>query len=201
MRAYPEIMERLIRELARFPGIGTKSAERILFYLLKTEKRDVETLAELILQTKNVIKFCRDCGNLSEQELCHICSNPSRNNRVLCVVEEPKDVTFVEKSAGYKGLYHVLSGRISPLEGIGPKELKIENLYKRIEALGCKEIIIATNSNAEGEATALYLSESLKEKFPKLKVTRIARGIPMGSHLEYLDPVTLSRAFEGRAAI
>ena len=201
MSAYPELMERLIRELSKFPGIGTKSAERILFYLLKAEPQEVQNLTTLMLRTKENVAFCRECGNLAQQELCRLCENPARDRTTFCVVEEPKDVIFLERASGFHGLYHVLLGHLSPLEGIGPKELRIQELLKRIEKLGVKEVIIATNSNAEGEATALYLSETLKEKMPFVKVSRIARGIPMGSHIEYLDPVTLSRAMEGRTTL
>jgi len=194
-------MERLIRELSKFPGIGTKSAERILFYLLKADAQEVKNLAQLMLRTKESLTFCRECGNLSEKELCRLCGDPGRDRSLLCIVEEPKDVIFIEKASGYHGLYHVLLGHLSPLEGIGPKQLRVPELFKRIEKLGTKEVILATNSNAEGEATALYLGEALKERFPALKTSRIARGIPMGSHIEYLDPVTLTRAIEGRTAI
>jgi recombination protein RecR len=201
MSAYPELMERLIQALSRFPGIGTKSAERIFFYLLKADAQEVKALAQLIRRTKENLSFCRECGTLAEQELCRLCQDPGRDRTTLCIVEEPKDVIFIEKASNYHGLYHVLLGHLSPLEGIGPKELRISELFKRIDKLGVKEIVLATNSNAEGEATALYLGEVLKEKKPGVKVTRIARGIPMGSHLEYLDPVTLSRALEGRTAV
>jgi recombination protein RecR len=194
-------MERLIQALSRFPGIGTKSAERILFYLLKADSQEVKNLAQLILRTKENLGFCRECGNLSERELCRLCEDPGRDRTILCIVEEPKDVIFIEKASGYHGLYHVLLGHLSPLEGIGPRELRIAELFKRIDKLGVKEAVLATNSNAEGEATALYLGEVLKEKKPALRVSRIARGIPMGSHLEYLDPVTLSRALEERTAV
>ncbi len=201
MGAYPELMERLIRELSKFPGIGTKSAERILFHLLKADTQEVQTLARLILLTKEKLAFCRECGNLSERELCRLCEDPGRDRRLLCIVEDPKDVIFIEKASGYRGLYHVLLGHLSPLEGIGPKQLRVPDLFRRIEKLSAEEVILATNSNAEGEATALYLGEALKEKFGALKISRIARGIPMGSHLEYLDPVTLTRAIEGRTAV
>jgi len=198
---YPEVIDRLIGELSKLPGIGKKSAERILFHLLKNDASDVLHLANLMKLTKDTVRFCRECGNLSQKELCQICEDPGRNRELLLVVEEPKDVVFVEKSSSYHGYYHVLLGRLSPLEGIGPKQLKIDQLFQRVSKLGTTEIIIATNSNAEGETTALFLNEALKEACPQTKVSRIARGIPMGSQLEYLDPVTLARAIEGRTAL
>lgn len=196
MSAYPELLSRLIKELARLPGIGPKSAERIAFYLLKEKPEFSRNLGELMMQTRRHSFFCQECHHLSESEICHICQDPTRDGRTLCVVEDPKDVISFEKTGSYHGLYHVLLGALSPLDGIGPSELKIQDLLKRIREREIEEVILATNSNTEGETTALYLSRVLHPL--KVKVTRIARGLPVGSNIEYVDQATLAQALEGR---
>lgn len=196
MKAYAEWMSQLIEALSRLPGIGRRSAERIVFYLLKAGRDEVAKLSSLLLQVKDNVFFCGLCHNFSDARLCHICSDPGRDHGVICVVEDPKDVIAIEKTGSYVGVYHVLLGALSALEGIGPNEIRITDLLKRIKENKIREIILATNPNTEGETTALYLSKILKPFH--LKITRIARGIPVGSHIEYTDQATLSRALEGR---
>lgn len=197
MSAYSELVQNLVTELKKFPGVGPRSAERILFYLLKAEKQDIKHLSDLLLEVKEKVFFCKVCNNLSEDSVCHICKDEDRDKSTICVVEEPKDVIFLEKCGTYKGVYHVLLGALSPLSGIGPKELKVPDLEARLADGGTvKEVIIATNFNNDGEATALYLKKKLAKH--KVKVTRIARGVPTGSNLEYVDEDTLSCAMLGR---
>jgi recombination protein RecR len=190
-----ESVEKLINLLARLPGIGRKSAGRLAFHILKIQKEEALELAEAIVDVKEKVGFCSVCFSISEDEPCHICTDPNRRNDIICVIEESVDLAALEKAEGYNGLYHVLCGRISPLDGIGPDDLKIKALLDRIDN-NVEEIIIATNPNVEGEATALYLARLLKPL--GIRVTRIARGLPVGSDLEYADGVTLSRALEGR---
>ena len=197
---YSERLQKLMKSFTKLPGIGPKSAERIVLHLLKQDKNQTEELARLILESKANTFFCGRCNNLSEKKICHICEDPTRDSTVLCVVEEPKDVASVERTASYSGLYHVLLGALSPLEGIGPRELKLDRLVKRISTSGIKEVILATNPNAEGDATALYLTEVLKP-LTHVLVTRIARGVPVGTHIEYIDQATLQRALEGRTTV
>lgn len=199
MTAYSELMTRLVKELARLPGIGPKSAERIAFHLLKENDEYAKTLADLILKVKSQSFFCRECHHFSESEICHICRDPGRDGRILCVVEDPKDVISLEKTGSYRGLYHVLLGALSPLDGVGPRELKIEDLLTRIRERQVDEIILATNSNTEGETTALYLVRVLKPL--GVKVSRIARGLPVGSQIEYADQATLAQALEARTSV
>ena len=197
---YSERLEKLMKSFTKLPGIGPKSAERIVLHLLKQDRTQVEELARLISDAKANTFFCQRCNNLSEKKICHICANPVRDQTTLCIVEEPKDVASFERTGSYSGVYHVLLGALSPLEGIGPRELRLDRLVKRIGTGGIKEVILATNPNAEGDATALYLTEILKP-FSHVKVTRIARGVPVGTHLEYIDQATLQRALEGRTAV
>lgn len=199
MPAYSESLERLLKALARLPGLGARSSERILFHLLKASREEVEELATAIQEAKREARFCKVCGNFAERELCVICENPSRDARVICVVEDPKDVARLERTGRFNGVYHVLLGALSPLDDIGPKELRVNELFKRVERTSAREVILATNSNSEGEATAFYLAEVLKRK--GVKTTRIARGIPMGGSLEFADEATLERALEDRQAI
>lgn len=194
-----DLLTQLIRALSRLPGIGPKSAERIVFYLLRSEAQEAKALAGLILRLKQNIRFCTVCSNLAETERCSICEDPARNRRLLCVVEEPKDVLSIEKTAEYHGLYHVLLGALSPLDGVGPKQIRIEELLKRVRAESVEEVILATNPNAEGEATALYIAKRLEPL--KVKVTRLARGLAVGSSLEYADQSTLARAFADRVPV
>lgn len=190
---YPESLINLIDQLKTLPGIGPKSAERIAFHLLKT---DSAKLTQAITELKNRIRYCTQCFNLSEKELCSICSNARRDKNVICVIENPRDVQAIEKTRKYNGLYHVLLGKISPLDGIGPDKIKIKELLHRIEKQKPQEIIIATSSDVEGETTALYLAKALKPL--GVKITRIAYGIPVGSSLEFTDEITLMRSLEGR---
>ncbi|MFA6599811.1 MAG: recombination mediator RecR [Candidatus Omnitrophota bacterium] len=198
-RAYADWMTQLVDALVRLPGIGRRSAERIVFYLLKTQREEVFKLASLLTAAKENVFFCQICHNFSDAKVCHICSDPGRDRGLVCVVEDPKDVISIEKTGSYAGVYHVLLGSLSPLEGIGPNEIQIPDFLKRIKDEPVREVILATNPNTEGETTALYLAKMLKPF--KMKVTRIARGIPVGSHIEYADQATLSRALQGRIPV
>lgn len=189
----------MIKSLSSLPGIGPKSAERIALHMMKQGRAEVEEIAHAILEAKANTFFCEECNNLSDSKICHICQDPGRDHGIVCVVEEPKDVASVEKTGGYNGVYHVLLGALSPLEGIGPRELKLDRFVKRIDKSGVREVILATNPNAEGDATAFYLAEILKSA--KVTITRIARGVPVGSSLEFVDQATLQRALEGRTAV
>ena len=199
MSRYTRSMQQLISELTKMPGIGPRSAERLAFHIINLPFEEAKRLAVNILQAKKTIRFCKICFNLSEREICHICDNPSRDRSLLCVVEEPKDVISIEKSGTFKGLYHILLGAIAPLEGIGPDKLKIKELVFRLKDGNIKEVIVATDSDSEGETTALYLTKLIKPL--GFKITRIAHGIPVGGNLEFADPATLMRAFEGRTQL
>ena len=196
MKGYADWMAKLVEGLTKLPGIGRKSAERIVFHLLQTPKQEVAQLAQTMLDVKENVLFCQTCHNFSDRDLCHICSDPGRDQKLICVVEDPKDVIAIEKTGIYVGVYHVLLGVLSPLEGIGPDESHIRDLIERMKEIKVREVILATNPNTEGETTALYLSKILKPL--NVKTSRIARGIPVGSHIEYTDQATLSRAFDGR---
>ena len=196
---YPSVsLERAIGEFSKLPGIGRKSAQRLVFFLLKNSKYEVQQLAEALIALKEKVKFCSTCFNITEADPCHICLDERRDRALLCVVEEANDVLALEKTGEYKGLYHVLGGALSPLEGVGPDDLHIKEMLTRFHA-GIGEVIIATNPNTEGEATALYLEKLIKPLI--VKVTRIARGIPVGGDIEYADEITLTRALEGRMAL
>jgi len=199
MEKYTKSMTGLIQALKKMPGIGPKSAERMAFHILRLPHSEAKALAYSILKVKESIKFCKVCGNLSEEDVCRICSSLHRDKEIICVVEQPTDIVSIEKSGAYKGLYHILAGALSPLDGVGPENLRISELLARIKTGKVKEVIIATNSNSEGETTALYLSRILKKE--KVQVTRIAYGLPMGSNLEYVDQVTLAKALAGRNPI
>lgn len=199
MSRYPEALETLINEFSKMPGVGLRTAERLALYVLETNKAQAAFLAQTILKVKESIQHCQLCHNLSQGPACNICQSPQRDKDTICVVEEPKDIIAIEKSGQYQGVYHVLLGTLSPLDGIGPDDLKIKELLARLKSDAVKEIIIATSSDTEGEATALYLSKILRPL--GLKVTRIAYGLPVGSELEYADPTTLSRALENRREI
>lgn len=186
----------LINELTKLPGIGRRTAERLAFFILKEDEGLGRSIAEAILEVKRKVRFCSECGNLTEHDHCEICSDSRRNRGLVCVVEEPKDVWAVERIGTYRGLYHVLMGAISPLDGIGPEKLRIRELLKRIESGGIDEVIVATDPNVEGDATALYISKLIKPL--GISVTRIASGLPVGGDLEYADSVTLSKALAGR---
>ncbi len=193
------LIEKLIEQLTRFPGIGRRSAERMVNYLLSLSRQDFSLLIEAMEKVKENIRQCRLCNNLSDKEFCSICSDPSRNKEVICVVENPKDVEVIEKSGIFKGVYHVLMGAISPIEGKGPQDLKIDNLISRLKNNAAKEVIIATDADTEGELTALYLIKALKPS--GVKITRIGLGLPVGGNLEYSDPTTLSHALTARKEI
>ncbi len=196
---YEGIVQDLIEELGRLPGVGPKSAQRIAFYVLGAEPTDVRRLASVLVEVKEKVRFCATCGNVAEEEQCRICRDPRRNPALLCVVEEPKDVVAIERTREFRGRYHVLGGAISPIEGVGPDELRVKELMQRLADGEITEVILATDPNLEGEATATYLTRMLKPM--GLRVTRLASGLPVGGDLEYADEVTLGRAFEGRRSV
>ena len=192
----PEPLTRLIEQLQRLPGIGAKGAQRLAFHVLKTPREDADRLCEAIRAVKERVTYCSVCNNITDTDPCVYCTGATRDTRMICVVEEPQNVTVVEKTQGFKGLYHVLMGALSPLHGVGPDDLKIKGLLTRVGGGTVEEVILATNPTVEGEATALYLARLLKPL--GVRVTRIAMGIPVGSDLEYADEVTMTRAMEGR---
>ena len=196
MRQYPKPLAKLIGELAKLPGIGYKTAQRLAFHILSLEDNEAGELALAITDAKREMKYCSVCGNLTDQDPCVICSDPSRNTDVICVVESPKDVAAMERIREFDGLYHVLHGVISPMDGIGPDDINLKSLITRLQQHDVKELIIATNPNIEGEATAMYIARLIKPA--GIKVTRIAHGLPVGGDLEYADEVTLLKAMEGR---
>lgn len=196
MAFYAEPLEKLIEQLCRLPGIGPKSAQRLAFYILSIPRDEAEGLASAILELKDRIVFCRTCFNISEGETCGICSDSRRDDTMLCVVEEPRDIIAIERTGAFRGKYHVLGGAISPIDGVGPDELRIRELVARLARGEVSEVIVATNPNAEGEATALYIARLIRPM--GAKVTRIASGLPVGGDLEYADEVTLGRAMSGR---
>jgi recombination protein RecR len=193
---YEGVVQDLIDELGRLPGVGPKGAQRIAFYLLAADPEDVRRLAAALVEVTEKVRFCRTCGNVAEEEECRICRDPRREASVICVVEEPKDVAAVEKMREYRGRYHVLGGAISPIEGVGPEDLRIKELMARLADGKVTELILATDPNLEGEATATYLARLVKPM--GIRVTRPASGLPVGGDLEYADEITLGRAFEGR---
>jgi recombination protein RecR len=193
---YEGVVQNLIDELGRLPGVGPKGAQRIAFYLLGADPADVRRLAAVLVEVTDRIRFCQVCGNVAEEDQCRICRDPRRDPSVICVVEEPKDVAAIEKIREFRGRYHVLGGAISPIDGIGPEDLRIRELMARLADGGITEVILATDPNLEGEATATYLARLVKPL--GLRVTRPASGLPVGGDLEYADEVTLGRAFEGR---
>jgi recombination protein RecR len=196
LAVYEAAVQSLIDELGRLPGVGPKSAQRIAYYLLKAPPEDANRLARSITEAKARITWCRRCFNMAEGELCTYCRDDRRDPALLCVVEEPRDIVAVERTHEFQGRYHVLQGAISPIEGIGPEQLRIKELVRRIGEEGVREVILATNPNTEGEATAMYLARLLKPL--EVRITRIASGLPVGGDLEYADEVTLGRALEGR---
>ena len=192
-------MQALIDALSRLPGIGPKSAQRIAFYLIKSDDRDVEHLSDAITKAKATVRFCERCSNFAETILCHFCSDERRDSTTICVVEESRDVVAIEKTGEFRGRYHVLLGAINPLDGVGPEQLKIRELLVRIEPESVKEVILCMNPNTEGDVTSMYLARILKPL--GVKVTRIASGLPVGGDLEYADELTLGRALEGRREV
>lgn len=199
MSYYVAPIAKLIEELSKLPGVGSKTAQRLAFHLLDMPYNEVEQLARSMINAKKNIKYCNVCYNMTDTEVCSICSNSKRDNRTICVVEDAKDVVAMERTKEFKGLYHVLHGAISPMEGIGPENIRVKELLMRLREQDVNEIIMATNPNIEGEATAMYISRLLKPL--GIKVTRIAHGIPVGGDLEYADEVTLMKALEGRREI
>jgi recombination protein RecR len=199
MAVYAAPVQELIDELGRLPGVGPKSAQRIAFYLLKLPRDDALRLARSITEVKDRVSFCTRCFNIAEGDECMICTDTKRDTTVLCIVEEPRDIVAVEKTGEFRGRYHVLQGAISPIEGIGPDQLKVKELLERLDAESIEEVILCTNPNIEGEATAMYLSRLLQPL--GVKTTRIASGLPVGGDLEYADELTLGRALEGRREV
>ena len=197
--ARTEPLAKLIEQLQRLPGIGAKSAQRLAFHVLKTPREEVERLAEAMREVKDRVTYCTTCSNITDVDPCHYCTDSARDHRIICVVEEPENVSAVEKTRDFKGLYHVLMGALSPLHGVGPDDLKIKGLLARVGEGGVDEVILATNPNVEGEATAIYLAKLLKPL--GVRVTRIAMGVPVGSDLEYTDEVTMQRAMHGRTEV
>jgi len=196
--SFPEPLTRLIDQLRRLPGIGPKGAQRLAFHLLRTPREETDRLCDAVRDVKDKLTYCSICSNTTDVDPCMFCSNPGRDQRIICVVEEPQNVTAVEKTREFKGAYHVLMGALSPLQGVGPDDLKIKELLARVQK-GADEVILATNPNVEGEATALYLARLLKPL--GVKVTRIAMGVPVGSDLEYADEITMHKALEGRREV
>lgn len=196
MKQYPRPLAKLINELSKLPGIGYKSAQRLAFHILSLEDNEAKGLADAITGAKSEMKYCSVCGNLTDQDPCVICSDNSRREDIICVVESPRDVAAMERIKEFDGLYHVLNGVISPMDGIGPDDINLKSLIKRLQEKDIKEVIVATNPNIEGEATAMYIARLLKPA--GIKVTRIAHGLPVGGDLEYADEVTLLKAVEGR---
>jgi len=196
MSQYAKPLQNLIRELSRLPGIGGKTAQRLAFHILSMDDREANSLANAITQAKTEMKYCSVCGNLTDKDPCDICTDPSRDKTTICVVEQARDVAAMERMKEYKGLYHVLHGAISPMDGIGPEDIKLRELIIRLQQSDVQEVILATNPTIEGEATAMYTARLIKPA--GIKVSRIAHGIPVGGDLEYTDEITLSKAMEGR---
>ena len=199
MNYYPASIQNVIKNISRLPGIGEKTAERLALHILKAPRIEAEHLARSIVELKDKIRLCTSCFALSDSDLCSICSDPARDKSLLCVVEQPADMVSVEKSGAFRGLYHILSGVLSPMNGVGPNDIKIRELISRVKEGRVKEVVLATGTNVEGEATASYIAQLL-EKYP-VKVTRIASGVPMGGDLKYVDQVTLKRAMETRHSV
>ena len=197
MNSFPESVNKLIRELSRLPGIGQKTAQRLTFHILKSDQNDVERLARSLMDIKSKTDSCTICGAITETDPCGICNDSKRDDYLICIVEDAQDIYAFEKTNSFRGKYHVLGGVISPLDGIGPDDLNLEKLYSRVEP--GTEIVLATNPSIEGDTTALYLAKVLTKK--KVKITRLARGIPVGSEIEYMDEITLIRAMEGRTIL
>ena len=196
---YDGVIQDLIDELGRLPGVGPKSAQRIAFHLLEIEEDQASKLAEILRDVRSKVRFCEECGNISEEERCNFCINPARDQSTICVVEESKDVQAIERTKEFRGRYHVLGGAISPIAGIGPDQLRIKSLMSRLSDSNIREVIIATNPNLEGEATATYLTRMLSAM--EIEVYKLASGLPVGGDLEYADEVTLGRAFEGKRRV
>jgi recombination protein RecR len=192
---FSPLVDNLIAQLSRLPGVGTRTAQRLAFHILRVPQEEAVALAEVIREVKEKIGFCRECGNLTEDELCAICADVRRDHSIICVVEQPVDLLSVERTHEYRGVYHVLGGALSPLDGVEPQHLRIDELVGRVERNGVEEVVLATNPNMTGEATAAYLADRLRDR---TRVTRLASGLPVGGDLEYADEVTLGRALSGR---
>ena len=188
-------VDNLVAQLTRLPGIGSRTAQRLAFHILQVSKQEAQALAEAIQDVKERVRFCRECGNLTEEEVCSICLDTRRDHAIICVVEQPVDLISVERTAEYRGVYHVLGGSLSPLDGVEPEHLRIDELLRRVDRNGVREVVLATNPNMTGEATAAYLADRLRDG---VRVTRLASGLPVGGDLEYADEVTLGRALTGR---
>jgi recombination protein RecR len=199
MNYYPPSILKLIKGLSRLPGIGEKTAERLAMHILRAPRREAEQLSNSIIEVKDTIRLCSVCFGLSDTDICNICSDPTRTSSILCVVEQPADMVAIEKSGAFTGLYHILEGALSPMDGIGPDNIRIKELTSRIASGGIKEVILATSTNLEGEATAAYIADHI-ENYP-VKVTRIASGVPIGGDLKYVDQMTLKKAMETRHAV
>ncbi|MBI4855879.1 MAG: recombination protein RecR [Acetobacterium woodii] len=199
MGYYPKTLERLVLELGKLPGIGEKSAQRLAFHIINLSDEEISSLSEALISAKSKIVLCKTCFNITDKETCDICENPKRDQETICVVQSSRDIFAIEKTREYHGLYHVLHGAISPLDGIGPQDIKARELLLRIGENDIKEVIMATNATVEGEATAMYLGNLISPL--GVKVTRLAKGIPIGADLEYTDEITLIKAFEGRSKI
>ena len=199
MNHYPPSILKLIKSLSKLPGIGEKTAERLAMHILRTPRREAEQLSDSIVEEKDTIRLCSICFGLSDTEICNICSDRTRTSSILCVVEQPADMVAIEKSGAFTGLYHILEGVLSPMDGIGPDNIRIKELTSRIASGGIKEVIIATSTNLEGEATAAYIVDRI-ENYP-IKVTRIASGVPVGGDLKYVDQITLKKAMETRHVV
>ena len=195
----PDPLARLVEQLQRLPGIGSKSAQRLAFHILKTPREEVERLADAMREVKDRVTYCSICSNITDVDPCYFCTSDTRDHRTICVVEQPENVSAIEKTREFKGVYHVLMGALSPLHGVGPDDLKVKPLLERVAGGKVDEVILATNPNVEGEATAIYLARLLKPL--GVKVTRIAMGVPVGSDLEYADEITMLRAMEGRREV
>ena len=198
---HPAPVDRLIAELGKLPGIGRRTAQRLAFHILRSSDEDAFALSAAIREVKEQIGLCETCFNLAAGPVCEVCADPRRSRELICVVEEPQDVIPIERTGEYRGLYHVLGGALSPIDGIDPSDLKIEELVARVDAGGVEEVVIATNPTTTGEATALHIAAGLRERAPDVVVTRLASGLPVGSDLEYADEVTLGKAFSGRRAV
>ena len=194
-------VDNLVAQLTRLPGVGQRTAQRLAFHVLRASKEEALALAASIEEVKERVRFCRECGNLTEEEVCAICQDTRRDHALICVVEQPADLISVERTAEYRGLYHVLGGALSPIDGVDPEDLKIAELYARVAAGGIREVVLATNPTTTGEATALHIADGLRMRAPDVAVTRLASGLPVGADLEYADEVTLGRAFAGRREI
>lgn len=199
MSHYPPSILKLIKSLSKLPGIGEKTAERLAMHILRAPRKEAEQLSDRIVEAKDTIRLCSICFGLSDTDICNICSDPTRTSSILCVVEQPADMVAIEKSGAFTGLYHVLEGALSPMDGIGPDNIRIKELTSRIANGGIKEVILATSTNLEGEATAAYIADRI-ENYP-IKVTRIASGVPIGGDLKYVDQITLKKAMETRHAV